>query len=352
MLGIAEAHGSWVLIHNAADTSKAVAGRAAGTWNYRVRGCNTAGCGGWSAMKAVQSIHPPAGAPVLTAPATNATGSYTLSWTGVASSERYELQERLSTGGWVSIHDASATSKTLAGKTTGNWGYRVRACNVAGCTAYTAEKVVAVTRPPVSAPTVTVPATNTTGSYTANWTTVAAATTYELQERLETGSWNTIHNAAGTSKAVSGRGTGTWGYQVRGCNSSGCGGWSLVAAVVVTMPPATPPTITASIKYQRYVDQLIQIRCAVSWTPVASATTYELQAYGGATQYTGPLTSVAGVFSSASYCAATQVVRACNSTGCSAWSSPPFPQILKVLNEPGEPGNPLSDGEAAQGEGP
>ena len=70
------------------------------------------------------------------------------------------------------------------GKITGSWGYRVRGCNVAGCTAFTVEEEVVVTRPPTVAPTLTVPTTNTTGSYTTSWTAVTHATSYELQERL------------------------------------------------------------------------------------------------------------------------------------------------------------------------
>ena len=120
---------------------------------------------------------------------------------------------------------------------------------------------------------------------------MAAATSYQLQERLEAGGWSTVHDAAGTNKAVSGKGSGTWGYRVRGCNSSGCGSWSPVDAVVVTRPPETAPVITDSMKYQRYIGQNIQIRREVSWTPVATATSYELQAHGGVTQYTGPLVS-------------------------------------------------------------
>ncbi|MEZ0469590.1 hypothetical protein [Luteimonas salinilitoris] len=84
----------------------------------------------------------------------------------VTTSARYESQERLNSGSWSTIHDASGTSKAISGKTTGTWGYRMRACNVAGCAAWSGIKAVQVTRPPANAPTgLTAPDSSATGSY-------------------------------------------------------------------------------------------------------------------------------------------------------------------------------------------
>ncbi|WP_457022077.1 RHS repeat protein [Luteimonas sp. A611] len=331
--------GSWSSYPNSSALSRAISGKAAGSWSYQVRACNDAGCGSWSAIKSVNVLYPPAGPPTLTLPATNLTGSYTASWTAIATASRYELDERLGTAAWTQIHNAAGISKALSGKTTGSWGYRIRACNDAGCSAYAAEKVVAVTRPPTAAPTLTVPASNTTGSYSVSWTAVATATSYGLQERPGTGSWITLQANSATSRAISGKATGSWGYQVRACNEAGCGAYSTVKAVQVTRPPGTP-TITYSLKTQTYVGALTHIRCEVRWTSMASATSYELQAYGGAVQYTGPLTTVAGPGNSSAYCAPSHVVRACNLAGCSAWSAPPAAQETIVIGEPGNPGDP------------
>jgi len=339
--------GSWSTVHDAAGTSKAISGKAAGSWGYQVRACNAGGCAGWSTVQTVNVVHPPASAPTLTVPLTNLTGSYTPIWTSVAAAERYELDERFGTAAWTQIHNAAGTSKALSGKTTGSWGYRIRACNDAGCSAYAAEKVIAVTRPPTSAPTLTVPASNVTGSYSVTWTTVATATSYELQERLGTGSWTTLQATSATSHAISGKATGSWGYQVRACNAAGCGAYSTVKAVQVTRPPSTP-TITYSVKTQTYVGTLTRIQCEVRWSSMASATSYELQAYGGVVQYTGPLTTVVGNYNTSTYCAASHVVRACNAAGCSPWSTPPTAQETLIIGEPGGPGNPL----AVNGENP
>src|SRR5699024_2503315 len=107
-----------------------------------------------------------------------------------------------------------------------------------------------------------------------------------------------------------------------------------------------------SRKNQHYVGTLIQIQCEVRWTATDSAQTYELQAYGGVVQYNGPETTVRGKYNTSAYCAASHVVRACNDAGCSAWSSPPYPQELVEYGTPGNPGDPpvMPDG-AEEGEG-
>lgn len=131
-----------------------------------MRACNGAGCAGWSAIGTVNVLYPPAGPPMLTVPAASSTGSYTASWTGVATANRYQLQERLGTAAWSTIQETAATSKALSGQPPGQWGYQVRACNAAGCSAYSAIKTTAVV---TGVPKMTAPASSTSGSYTVSW---------------------------------------------------------------------------------------------------------------------------------------------------------------------------------------
>lgn len=330
--------GSWSGVHNGSQTNKAVSGKAAGSWQYRVRACNAGGCSGYSAAGTTVVTLPPTAAPALTAANSNYTGAYTLSWTSVATATRYVLQERLGSGSWTTIHDASGTSKAVSGKTTGAWGYRVRACNVAGCAGYSAVKTTQVTRPPTSAPALTVPTSNNSGSYTVSWSAVSPVTRYELQERLGSGSWAKIHDASATSKAVSGKATGSWGYRVRGCNAAGCGSWSGVEAVTVTRPPPVP-TITYAHQHIYYAAGGTFNNCQVRWTASENATSYQLKADGGASLYSGPKTSVASAPYTIQYCAPRYIVRACNGGGCSAWSSPPKVPTYSEDPPPG-PGQP------------
>ncbi|WP_043689969.1 RHS repeat protein [Luteimonas huabeiensis] len=321
--------GGWSTIHDAAATSKALSGKAAGTWSYQVRACNAAGCGGWSAVSSVNVIHPPGGAPALTVPATSNNGSYTVSWTGVSGSARYELEERHNNGSWTVIHNGAATSKAVSGRGAGTWSYRVRACNTAGCGAWSGTASVSVVHPPASAPTVTTPASNNSGGYTVTWTSVASATKYELQEQFNSGSWSTIHDGPGTSKAVSGKATGAWSYRARACNTGGCGGWSALRTTQVLRPPSSAPQLTtpASNTTGTYV---------VTWSAVASATHYELEERKG--------TAAWGVIQSSSATSHTRDAqtpgaydyraRACNAGGCSAYSAIMRTQVSLPLPVP------------------
>ncbi|WP_210412700.1 wall-associated protein [Luteimonas granuli] len=307
--------GSWSTVHDAAATSTSVSGKAAGSWGYQVRACNAAGCGVWSSIATVQVIHSPSSAPVLAVPGASITGDYTVSWNSVTSSTRYELEEQLNDGGWTPIHNAAATAKAVSGKATGAWAYRVRACNDAGCSTWSATAVVSVTRPPTSTPTLTAPATNTTGSYLVTWTAVTHATGYQLQERPGAGSWTTIHDAAGTSVAISGKvGGESWSYQVRACNIAGCGAWSPVATVAVTMSaPTVPVLVLPATSPGSYT---------ASWTSAPGATGYQLQERvlpgPWSTVYDGPATSRSFTKPYGIY---RYQLRACNAAGCSAWTA-------------------------------
>lgn len=129
--------GAWTVIHDQPATSKAVSGKAAGTYRYRVAACNEIGCGPTSGEVSVREIDPPTGAPSLSAPAVNTTGSYTVSWNAVADATTYKLEEIPHGGTWATVHDASATSKALTGKSTAvPYYYRAQACNEAGCGGY------------------------------------------------------------------------------------------------------------------------------------------------------------------------------------------------------------------------
>jgi hypothetical protein len=81
------------------------------------------------------------------------------------------------------------------------------------------------------------------GNYTVSWSSSAGATTYTLEEDDNIGfsSPSTVYSGASTSKAISGKGIGTYYYRVRAYNTSGSSGWSNVVSVMVTvLPPPCP----------------------------------------------------------------------------------------------------------------
>lgn len=333
---------TWSNAYTGAALSKAYTDRAAGNYTYRVKGCNASGCSAYSTTKTVQSIQPPTGTPTITEPSAPATyfgSSYTVGWTAVASATSYTLEERIGTGAWTAFSPNASTNIAIIGRTTNTYTYRVKACNNAGCGPVSAEKVINVLLPPV-APTLTVPASSVNGSYTVSWNTPANTASFQIEESANGGAWTTVYSGTATSKAISGKATGSYRYRGRACNAPGCSPNSVEKTISVLLPPATP-SIYYSVRMK--ILEPANVYCTVSWTEVANATKYELQAYGGVVQYSGPENGVGGRTSGTAYCSTSHVVRACNSSGCSPWSDPPFPQ--KQETESGA----LTAGETTEG---
>ncbi len=304
--------GAWTQAYTGTNLGQGYTGKPAGSYGYRVKACNPAGCGAYSATGTVQAVYLPAGAPTVSTPASNNTGSYTVSWSTVANVTSYQVEESANGGGWTLIHNAAGTSKAISGKGTSSYAYRARACNAAGCGGYSATATTQVTLPPTGAPTVTVPASNTTGSYTVSWTAVANATSYQVEEQVNGGGWTLIHNAAGTSKAISGKASGTYGYRARACNGGGCGPFSSVGSVTVTPPiPAVPTGLAVTYNPDTTPSQM-----NFTWNASGGATSYQLS--GGGISYSGAATSYQTTMTNPSQYQYS--VRACNAGGCSAWS--------------------------------
>jgi hypothetical protein len=228
---------SWTGVYNGSGTSTAVSGLANGSYIFQVQACNTYGCSPWIAGGATLVVtHPPATAPSLSVPASSASGSYTVSWGGVSGATTYTLQEQVNGGTWATIQTSSATSKAISGKGNGTYGYKVQACNVGGCGPWSIAGTTTVLLPPSAAPSLSVPATSSTGSYTVSWGGVSGATSYTLQEQVNGGGWTTLQASGSTSRSISGKTSGTYGYRVQACNASGCGPWSGVSSILAVVP--------------------------------------------------------------------------------------------------------------------
>ncbi|WP_158497855.1 RHS repeat protein [Pseudoxanthomonas suwonensis] len=313
--------GGWSEVHNGSSASKALSGRDGGAYDYRARACNSSGCGGYSAVKSTTVLLPPASVPTVTTPASSATGSYTVSWTTVATATRYELQEQIDGGSWSLIQDAAGTSRAISGKGNGTYGYRVQACNSSGCGGYSAVSSTTVLLPPASAPTVTAPTNNTTGTYALMWTAVGTATSYQLEEQVDGGAWAQIYEGANTSRSISSKPNGTYGYRVRACNTSGCGPYSAVAqtVVVINLIP-----VNFYVKYQSS-GWPQTTTYYFFWNQVAGATSYEITGQSGPTMTLPGNTAIPHQVSMSGppmhFGPQGQYrIRSCNGTTCSAWS--------------------------------
>jgi YD repeat-containing protein len=308
--------GAWATAYTGSALGASFTGKAAGSYSYRVKACNSSGCSPVSATGTVQVIYPPASAPSLTVPATSYTGSYTVSWTAVSSATSYTLEESINSAAWVTSYSGAALSKAFASAAAGSHAYRIKACNAAGCSATSATSTVQVTYPPAAAPTVTTPASNGTGSYTVSWTSVSGATSYTLDESVNGGAWTQLQSGTALSRAISGKGDGSYAYRAKGCNVAGCGPVSATATTVVNIPPPATPTLQVPPNPDAGYSY------TVTWGAVANATSYQLDELppGGAwtNVYNGAgtaksLTHGVGLYG--------YRIRACSAKGCSAYSA-------------------------------
>ncbi|PNS09858.1 RHS Repeat-containing protein [Lysobacter silvestris] len=311
---------TWATLYNGTATNAAVSGRAPGSYAYRVKACNTLGCSASSATSTVQVLTAPAAAPAVSVPSSTYTGAYAVTWTTVASASSYILEESLNGGAWTQAYNGASTASSFSGRAGGNYSYRAKACNIAGCGPYSATGTILVLYTPTSAPSLTVPANSYDGSYTVSWGSVATADHYELQESANGGAWTQVYSGNTTSQGFSGRTSGSYGYQVRACNAAGCGPFSASGAVSVTITPATP-TLSGSGSKDT-TTKPYTTSWDMQWTASANATSYQLEHQSGTT-VTAVYSGTNTYFTEFSTGTTTYSyhVRACNGSVCSAWSA-------------------------------
>lgn len=140
-------NGSWTSEATSTSTSITRSGKANGTWGYRVRAClssDPAHCGAYSGIKSISVAKIPSAPTSLSVPSASNTGNYSVSWSSVSGATTYMLQERTGSGAWTTIQNSSSISRSLNGKTSNSYSYRVSACSSAGCSAYVAAKTIVV----------------------------------------------------------------------------------------------------------------------------------------------------------------------------------------------------------------
>ncbi|MCJ7628002.1 MAG: fibronectin type III domain-containing protein, partial [Longimicrobiales bacterium] len=301
------------------------------TYHYRVQACNETGCSNVSAEAEATTLdvapEPPTGLVAL------ATGPFTvdLNWTDESDNEtRFELErKRGAEGGWSQIGTPAPNTATLGdtGLTPNtSYAYRIRACNGAGCSAYSNEASAVTDEVAPQAPA-DLEAT-ATGSTTMalTWTDASGNETGFWVERKQgaggtfapIGSWGV--NTIGISDTDLSPNT-TYFYRVQACNTVGCSAPSNEASSTTWgVPPGAPTGLSASATSSTTVD--------LNWTDGSDdETLFRVQrklGVGGvyAEIGTNPPNSTsfadAGLLPNTTYF---YRVQACNAVGCSAPSN-------------------------------
>lgn len=184
----------------------------------------------------------------------------------------------LASGTWVQIYLGATTAFTETGMVAGQYHYRVSAC-ASACGDATAPVTVTVTLVPglLSAPGWISPqGTSTTGTFTLSWSLVSGRTSYQLQE-LAPGNWAWANQilSPGTIQSQSfTRPNGTYAYQIRTCNTAGCGDYGPIQTVTVAIPAAIATPENFNVNPARSLDG----HAHLDWDNVpTAAVSYELQ---------------------------------------------------------------------------
>lgn len=196
----------------------------------------------------------------LTAPASNSTGNYTVSFKTSAWGTHY-LKQKKNSGGWVNVasyftapngtttYPTITRNVSLTGRTTGTYSYRIYFVPPAQSTlsaGYSNIKVTVVSIVPGTPLSISTPSSDNDGAFTVSWGAASGTvTSYELEQQINSGSWVQIYSGASLSEAVSGLADGTYEYRVRACNSIGCGGYRTAGnTTLVLHAPGVPSNIT------------------------------------------------------------------------------------------------------------
>ena len=321
---------------------------------YRVRACNTGGCSAYtSEVSATTQAAPPAapGAPSNLAATAVSSSQIDLSWTAATGTvSNYRVERSTTTGtGFVEIASVAGTTYQSGALTAlTQYFYRVRACNVGGCSAYSSEASATTQAPPLPAPGA--PSNLTASAVSSSQINLswAAGTgtidSYRIERKTGAGAFAEVASVSGATLGHSDMGLTAltlYDYQVRACNTGGCSAYTTPASATTQAAPPAAPGAPSNLAATAVSSSQIDL----SWT-AATGTVDSYRVERSTTTGTGfvEIASIPGTtYQSTALTASTQYfyrVRACNTGGCSAYTSevsattqaPPLPA-------PGAPSN-------------
>jgi large repetitive protein len=237
----------------------------------------------------------------------------------------FEIERRAGSGSFVPLATVAAGVTQYDDETVQPdraYGYQVRACGAAGCSAYSV--VATVIMPPLP-PGGLEAATVSTTAIELSWSDESATETgFEVWRRVDGGDFARIATpgAGATTYADQGLSPNTgYMYRVRACNSGGCSAFSndATASTAAIPVPAAPSSLTATAGAGP--------RVTLVWLDrSANETGFEVERRAGTGSYdriatldanvTGYTDTEVGVDARYTY-----RVRACGAGGCSAWSN-------------------------------
>jgi uncharacterized protein YegP (UPF0339 family) len=358
---------SGTLVVSTTTTSTTYAASLAANTPYRwnVQACNDAGCSAFSAQLYFQT---PAGATTPPTPTGTSPGSTTspgptqssstvsLSWNASSGAAYYSLGVRdMASGSLVVNTTTTATSYSAALASGGQFRWNVAACNSAGtCSPFTTELYFQTpsgggTSLPVT-PTGTSPGTTSSPgptqpstTVTLSWNPSSSATYYSVGVRdMSTNTLVVNTTTTATSYSASLTSGKQFRWNVAACNSAGCSSFTTdlyfqtpTTITIPAMPTNTSPGATSSPGPTQSSSTV-----TLSWNASSGATYYSLGVRDMTTNALVVNTTTSGTSYSASLTSAGRFrwnVAACNSAGCSSFTTDLYFQTPGSVSAPASP---------------
>ncbi|CAM4305589.1 hypothetical protein [Pseudoalteromonas byunsanensis] len=355
---------NWIVLSTANTRSYSESVSSSGTYNYRVMVCNVDNrCSNYSRIATVN-------VDILTPPTTPAfldngqpyhilRGTYTYRFSSVSKATHYEVEKSYD-GSKSIVNLGSSTSYSETFTRTLTYVARIRACNAAGCSAWSANEVNIVrpyTKPNDTA--ITAPSSSSTGQYTLTWKQPwgHGITKYQLERSIgSTNNWQVISTRNALSYSENVTSSNTYYYRAIVCNIDNlCSNYSQIVSVNVSIAhkpvtPVTKPNFHGDLYYPINTSVSFCIHDQRSGDP---ATQYKIH-----TAAEGDSLAYSHTINRAQSCTPTSksfgtlkryniAYQACNSAGCSAMS--PTERIV-IFDKPHTPTVTMSQSQVTTGE--
>ncbi len=195
-------------------------------------------------------------AAISASPNPSTTGNVTISWP--SGKGEVWVSESINGGSASNIYQGTAAQYSVSGRPSGSYTYEALDMDgecypMMGCfpkTLGTVTVSVSIPSAPSKPGNISAPSTASTGSYSTSWSASSGTVTrYQLQERLNGGSWSTVQNTTSRSKSFSKSANRYYDYRVRACNGNTCSAYTSTKRVTIPAGSVTASTNPTSLNY-------------------------------------------------------------------------------------------------------
>ncbi len=213
--------------------------RAAGTYQYRLQACNSAGCSEWAYSSQIRVLPVPTNVKAVL----DWKEDIFLSWGGSTYATHYLRQVRENDGAWKNETSHNITSFTYSNVYDGKFQYRIKTCDSQSCTNWVESNALTVVLKPK--PLASVTAAVSGDDITVSWQLVAGATNvdnFQKQVSFNGGAFTGTKTVTTQSDVDANQAVGKYVYRVNACNEVGCSSWVTSNEVSVL---GVPQNVTA-----------------------------------------------------------------------------------------------------------